>query len=142
VRGATRKKQNPESIVRIDREAFLTTSPQCDFNLASFEPLSEVQMAAVRSIPVPDNSARRDLTEFEDALAKGNILPDTPGSAFPPLERLKSRLSDSRENREKYLTLENRLRVALEDAGQQVLLRYLSGDDEPQTAANFESGAT
>jgi tetratricopeptide (TPR) repeat protein len=141
VRGATRKKQNPESIVRIDREAFLTTSPQCDFNLAGFEPLSEVQMAAVRSIPVPDSSAQRDVTEFEGALAKGDILPDRPGNAFVPLERLKSRLSDTRENREKYLTFENRLRVALEDAGQQVLLRYLSGDDEPQTALSFQSGA-
>jgi tetratricopeptide (TPR) repeat protein len=141
VRGATRKRQNPESIVRIDREAQLTSSPECQFTLAGYEPLSEVEMAAVRSIEVPEGPARRYVAEFEDALAKGEILPETPGSAFLPLERLKSRLSDTERNREKYLVLENRLRVALEDAGQQVLLRYLSGDDEPQTAQNFQSGA-
>ncbi len=141
VRGATRKKQNPESIVRIDREALLTAAPQCDFNMAGYEPLSEVQMAAVRSIQVPTNAAQRDVTEFEEALAKGSILPEDSGSAFVPLARLNNALSESRANREKYLTLENRLRVALEDAGQQVLLRYLSGDDEPQTAASFQAGA-
>ncbi len=141
VRGATRRKQNPESIIRIDREALLTKAGQCEFTLAGYEPLSEVEMAAVRSIEVPEGPARRFLAEFEDALTKGNILPETPDSAFLPLERLKGRLSDTPQNREKYLVLENRLRVALEDAGQQVLLRYLSGDDEPQTALSFQSGA-
>ena len=141
VRGATRKKQNPESIVRIDREALLTTAPRCEFEIAGFEPLSEVEMAAVRSIEVPEGPARRFLAEFENSLAQGAILPETPDSAFLSLERLKPRLSGTPEDREKYLVLENRLRVALEDAGQQVLLRYLSGDDEPQTAGNFQSGA-
>jgi tetratricopeptide (TPR) repeat protein len=141
VRSATRRKQNPESIIRIDREALLSKTAECQFEIAGYEPLSEVEMAAVRSIEVPEGPARRFVAEFDDALAKGEILPETPGSAFLPLERLKARLSDTPEDREKYLVLENRLRVALEDAGQQVLLRYLSGDDEPQTLRNFQSGA-
>ncbi len=41
-----------------------------------------------------------------------------------------------------FLAEENRLRVALEDCGQQVILRYLVGDQVPQTRGDFESGAT
>jgi tetratricopeptide (TPR) repeat protein len=42
---------------------------------------------------------------------------------------------------DQYRLAENELRVALEDQGQQVLLRYLQGDQVTQDAQNFETGA-
>ncbi len=36
---------------------------------------------------------------------------------------------------------ENSLRVALEDQAQQVLLRYLAGDQNPQTKSDFDAGS-
>src|SRR5262249_39316999 len=56
--------------------------------------------------------------------------------AIRQLPDLKQRLAP-----EQYLLAENDLRIALENRGQQVLLRYLAGDQTPQTRADFESGA-
>lgn len=73
---------------------------------------------------------------FEQALAAGRLLPDEPNNAFDALQQLRTAL-----DAEDFLEQQNRLRVALEDRGQQVLLRYLSGDQHPQTRADFASGA-
>ncbi len=87
--------------------------------------------------PAPRRSgATDDLQQFEEALAAGRILPETPDSAFEALQRLQRRLP-----REEYLVLEDRLRVAIEDRGQQALLRYLAGDQIPQSRDQFASGA-
>ncbi len=42
---------------------------------------------------------------------------------------------------EQYQERENQLRVALENKGQEVLLRYLAGDETPQSRDEFQSGA-
>ena len=73
---------------------------------------------------------------FREAVAAGRLLPGTSGSAFDLLAELRRVLPP-----EEQLAEENRLRVALEDAGQQVLLRYLSGEQAPQTRGDFLSGA-
>ena len=58
-----------------------------------------------------------------------------PDSAFAALSDLKNKLTP-----EQYRIQENRLRVALEDQGQQVILRYLTGDQIPQTQKDFQRG--
>src|SRR6185436_10874916 len=65
----------------------------------------------------------------------GRLLPDVPNSAFAALSELKNKLEP-----EQYAIQENRLRIALEDRGQQVILRYLTGDQIPQTQKDFQAG--
>jgi tetratricopeptide (TPR) repeat protein len=81
-------------------------------------------------------SAESDLQPFSQALAAGRLLPEEPGSAFEALKKLRDKVRP-----EVYLQQENQLRVALEDRGQQVLLRYLAGDEVPQTKDQFTEAA-
>jgi tetratricopeptide (TPR) repeat protein len=74
--------------------------------------------------------------ELEEAISAGRILPDDPQSAFSVLRSLRRQLSP-----EQFLIEQNKLRVALEDAGQQVLLRYLAGEEDPQDRSDFLRGA-
>jgi protein O-mannosyl-transferase len=78
----------------------------------------------------------RDLERFASAISAGRLLPDQPGNAFEALQTLKTELSP-----ERYTTTANQLRVALENKGQEVLLAYLAGDENPQTRQEFASGA-
>jgi len=41
----------------------------------------------------------------------------------------------------RYRELSNQLRIALEDSGQEILLRYLAGDQNPQVRQDFVNGA-
>ena len=78
----------------------------------------------------------RPLREYHDAISAGRVLPDEAAGAFAWLPALKQSMSP-----ETYLAEENRLRIALEDQGQRVLLRYLTGDEIAQTRADFDAGA-
>jgi len=101
-------------------------------------PEKQVQMLAqagpgiTRGLDLPAPAA----TGFDRAMADGRLSPDDPSGAFVLLRALRPRLTP-----QQYLTQENRLRVALEERGQQVLLRYLTGDQAPQTRADFAAGA-
>ena len=77
-----------------------------------------------------------NMTRFNDAIAKGRLLPDQPSNAFDALKVLKPQVTPDR-----YIEIENQLRIALENRAQDVLLRYLSGDQNPQTQQDFASGA-
>ena len=81
-------------------------------------------------------AATSALQRFSSALSAGRILPEEPESAFAALGELKNELSP-----EEYLRHESSLRIALEERGQQVLLRYLAGEQVPQTRAAFTSAA-
>ncbi len=78
----------------------------------------------------------QDVADFEAAIEEGHFIPETPGSAYNILrDRLVSKLT-----KPQYRIAENELRVALEDHGQQVILRYLDGEQTPQTSEAFQSG--
>ena len=72
---------------------------------------------------------------FEKAIREGRILPTDNQSAFELLGAMKSRLKA-----EDYPAEAAKLRVALEDKGQQVLLEYLAGDATPQKRESFFDG--
>jgi tetratricopeptide (TPR) repeat protein len=80
--------------------------------------------------------ASQDVDAFHTAIRNGAILPADPGSAFNLLPRLRTELAP-----EQVFLQENALRVALEDKAQQVLLRYLAGDQSPQTRSEFDAGS-
>ena len=88
--------------------------------------------------PIP--RGRRDLADdirlFQDAVGEGRLLPGDRDNAFQVLGALRRRLPKPR-----YLEQSNLLRSALEIKGQQVLLRYLQGDQIPQTREDFLAGA-
>ncbi len=73
---------------------------------------------------------------FNEVLKKGLITPGEPGSAFDLL-RNNSAITDPVELQNQ----RDRLRVALEEAGQTVILNYLKGDQVPQLQPDFERGA-
>jgi tetratricopeptide (TPR) repeat protein len=136
---ATNDKQHPREFGNMDNSVVLSdvTKPGIPITRMHYpmlyvsggEPayLAQAQPTASTLTPL--------IGPFNDALEKGRLLPDSQDSAFAALTDLKGKLSP-----EQYRTQENRLRVALEDRGQQVILRYLTGDQIPQTQKDFQEG--
>ena len=136
---ATNDKQHPREFGNMDNAVGLSDTRKPGINIARAhfpvvyvsggEPayLAQARPMAATLAPL--------LGRFNDALDKGRLLPDSPDSAFSALTELKTKLSP-----EQYRLQENRLRVALEDRGQQVILRYLTGDQIPQTQRDFQAG--
>jgi tetratricopeptide (TPR) repeat protein len=81
--------------------------------------------------------ASQEMTDrLTSAINAGRILPTDPNNAFTALRDLKASAAP-----EQYQELQNQLRIALENKAQQVLLRYLEGDETPQSRDEFQSGA-
>lgn len=80
--------------------------------------------------------ASQDVDAFQTAIRSGNLLPNQPNSPWPLLDRLRTELPP-----EQVFLQENALRIALENRAQQVLLRYLAGDQNPQTKGDFDAGS-
>ncbi|HXB73220.1 MAG TPA: tetratricopeptide repeat protein [Candidatus Acidoferrales bacterium] len=74
------------------------------------------------------------LQQFQDAIDQGRILPTDDQSAFIFLDAIQSRRKDA------FRPAAEKLRVALEDKGQQVILRYLAGEAAPQKPEDFLRG--
>jgi tetratricopeptide (TPR) repeat protein len=72
------------------------------------------------------------LDRFHQAIAAGRLVPE----AFDALAPLANTLTP-----ERYLTIQNELRIALENAAQQVLLKYLEGDQRPPVRDDFTQAA-
>lgn len=133
VEDATEGRQNPKERGDLGRVVLAETG-RPGIQLARYQPGVQ-QIASVRP-PTRSLALPPVLAAYEEALDRGNLLPDSPGSAFAMLPRLRAELSP-----DAFLTEENRLRAALEAAGQQVLLRYLAGEEKPQQRTDFERGA-
>ncbi len=85
---------------------------------------------------VAGTASSADVDAFQARVRQRLVLPDQPGSAWELLDRLRAELPP-----EQVFLQENALRVALEDQAQQVLLRYLAGDQSPQTKPEFDAGS-
>jgi tetratricopeptide (TPR) repeat protein len=151
VRVATRTRQNPR-----DEGAFYPDSKLAEqvhskpgielkgwtvlAELPRFRAEEEALRAAMpaprRTEPRIAGAASADGEAFLTAVRNGALLPENPGSAFGPLERLRRQLAP-----EDLLEFENRLRIGLQDEGQKVLLGYLAGEQTPQRRADFAGGA-
>jgi tetratricopeptide (TPR) repeat protein len=132
---ATANKQHPREFGTYDNSMKLSDTHKPGIDVAHFpviydsrrgEPLYLASMA-----PVFDDPA--DLSSFQAAVQAGRILPDQPSSAFDALQRLQPQVSADR-----YIELSNQLRIALENGAQNVLLRYLAGDQNPQSQRDFQ----
>ena len=76
------------------------------------------------------------LADYDNAIREGRILPAEDYGAFKFLAALKVRLQDS-----DYQAAADRLKVALEDQGQNLLVRYLAGEQDAPGSSDFFAGA-
>jgi tetratricopeptide (TPR) repeat protein len=81
--------------------------------------------------------ASQDVDAFQAAIRAGNLLPGQPNSVWDLLNKLQAELTP-----EQLFLQKNSLQVALENRAQQVLLRYLAGDQSPQTKSDFDAGSS
>jgi tetratricopeptide (TPR) repeat protein len=81
-------------------------------------------------------STLREAVDFEEAIERGRLLPDASANAFTALRQYQRRVKPP-----EYLQQAMRLKSALEDRGQQVLIKYLAGEQVAQTKEDFAAGA-
>lgn len=141
---ATMNKQHPREFGTYDNMMRLSDTRKPGINVAQWQVILDSRNggplylagAPQGQIPVPSPEAQAAADRFTSALGAGRILPTDPNNAFMALRDLQ-RVSTP----EQYQERENQLRVALENKGQGVLLRYLAGDEMPQTRDEFQNGA-
>lgn len=144
VQNFTAKQQSPRDYSTND-EILVTPDLRKDgIHLAAALPLTaenarEVRNRSVNVPPIalqpPSLPVSAAIKSFEDAIRRGILLPEETGSAATFLDGIRSQQATSPEVIE---SLNRRLKVAYEDRGQQVMNRYIEGDQIPQQRADFD----
>jgi tetratricopeptide (TPR) repeat protein len=134
---ATNSKQHPREFGIYDNTMKLSETDKSGINIAGsprlLDPRSGEPLLLAQSPLQPLTAqAAQDLARFNDALAAGRILPDQPNNAFDALRPLANQFTPQR-----YLDVQNQLRIALENAAQRILLKYLQGDQTPPVRDDF-----
>jgi tetratricopeptide (TPR) repeat protein len=142
VSSITQNKQHPRDFGNIENATKVADVSAAGINITRFKTLYDSRnggpllFAQGAGVPPVSAEAQRDIDAFQAAIRAGHLLPTDPGSAFLLIDRLRRELSP-----EMMFLQENNLRVALENQAQQVLLRYLAGDQNPQTKNDFDAGS-
>jgi tetratricopeptide (TPR) repeat protein len=149
VEDSTDQKQTPKQIGEIDPSFVMATLDRPGIAMLPFR-----QRNLVASAASPSPSRGVDLTRFggsspamseedraavrrlDEAILAGRLLPDLQDGAFAALRQLETRLPP-----DGYRNEAAKLRVALEDRGEQVLVKYLRGEEVPQQRSDFAAGA-
>jgi Flp pilus assembly protein TadD len=138
----TNNKQHPRDFGNMENATKLSDVSKAGINITRFKTLYDSRnggplfLASAADAPQVSTEAQRDIDSFQAAIKDSKLLPADPGSAFLMLDKLRAELKP-----DMMLLQENYLRVALENQAQQVLLRYLAGDQSPQTKREFEAGS-
>lgn len=142
---ATDNKQHPREFGNYDNTMRLSDVKKPGINVAHWPviidsrnggPLYLAGAPQQGQIPVPSAELQSAEDRLTQAINAGRVLPSDPNNAFTALRDVRAAATP-----DQYQEQENRLRVALENKGQQVLLRYLEGDQMPQSRNEFENGA-
>ena len=143
VPAATSNKQHPREFGTYDNSMRLSDVSKQGVPLASFPMLYDSRSGqplmlafADQDVPQLDPQTAINLNRFNAAIQANLLLPGERGSAFDLLPALQSALTP-----ERYAEIQNQLRIALENRAQDVLLRYLAGDQTTQNEADFAQGA-
>jgi len=153
VEEATYDRQHPRRFGDFDRAVVMSKLDQPGVSIQPWKGMDEQENPRIAGIPgaaqvsrslVPPAVPRRkrsrnlssDILMFQKALDTNRILPNDSDNAFTLLGSLRRQLP-----KQQYLEQSNALRVKLEIEGQQVLLRYLQGEQVPQERGNFLNGA-
>ena len=137
----TRGQQTPQPRATDDDMVLLADTGKPGIKLLPARPLSEQETRQFRlrglrpnaEAPPPQTADSGDA--FDVALRKGLLLPEESGSAANLLAALRG---DPAQSPEGIRDRERRLQVALEDRGEEVMSRYLEGEEVPQTKADFD----
>jgi len=138
---ATGNKQHPREFGNYDNMMRLSDVKKPGIDVAHWRMLLDsrnggpLYLAAAPPGQLPAHPPA-SVDRFSKALQEGRILPTDPDNAFTALADLKNAVAP-----EQYQEHQNELRVALENKAQQVLLRYLAGDESPQPRQEFYAGA-
>jgi tetratricopeptide (TPR) repeat protein len=139
---ATGDKQHPTDISPGNVDIKISDTHKPGINLAHWRILLDARSGEPKYLasaspdgPWFQDPASDDVDRFNSAINSGRILPTDPNSAFDALQALQPQLSP-----EQYQERKNQLQVVLENKGQEVLLRYLAGDETPQSRAEFDQG--
>lgn len=147
---ATDSQQSPERTGFLSSDASLVDLDKEGIQLPPYTPFTKEKLAGLRrnrniralqvtGEPVPQRKVtriNRNLALLDAALDAGRVLPETPQNAFTSLQQLEKDLQP-----QEFAIEQGRVRSVLEDKAQQILLRYLEGDQIPQTRDDFLSGA-
>jgi len=142
VQAATGDKQHPREFGTYDNSMRLSDLRKPGIHIARWRVIFDSRsgepryLASTTAAGLFDDQASDQIDRFNAALAAGRILPADSENAFSALQSLQGQL-----NADQYQQRKNQLQVALENKAQEVLLRYLAGDESPQSRAAFEQGA-
>jgi len=140
---ATGNKQHPREFGTYDNMMRLSDTKKPGIDVAHWRVILDsrtggpLYLAGAPQGQVAGARASQEMTDrLTSAINAGRILPTDPNNAFTALRDLQSTAAP-----EQFQELQNQLRVALENKAQQVLLRYLTGDQTPQSRDDFQGGA-
>jgi tetratricopeptide (TPR) repeat protein len=140
----TNNKEHPRDFGNLEGATKLSDLSKQGITLARFRSLYDSRnggpllLAAADAQNAPlSQQATQDVDAFQAAIRAGQLLPNQPNSPWDLIDKLRAELPP-----EQMFLQENALRIALENRAQQVLLRYLAGDQSPQTKADFDAGSS
>ena len=143
VADATEDKQHPKDFGTFENTTKLADMSKPGMEMARFKKMQDprwdepIFLASASPEPqLPSRQAEEEIQRFEDALQNRRLLSEQPNNASSSLAKLKSEISS-----DQYFRYTNELRVALDDEAQKILLRYLQGEQNPQTRDDFAIGA-
>lgn len=139
----TRKAQDPLNVARNTDMVIIPDTHKEGLPLPPARPLSDQDLKDLRrrrgasgpvrtAQPAPE---QRPHDPFENALERGLLLPEEPGSASVLLSALRR---DPNQFPADIKERERQLRIALEDQGQDIMSHYLEGEEVPQTKLEFD----
>jgi tetratricopeptide (TPR) repeat protein len=140
----TNNKEHPRDFGNLEGATKLSDLSKQGITLARFRSLYDSRNggpllladADPQNAPI-SGQASQDVDAFQAAIRAGNLLPGQPNSVWDLIDKLRAELPA-----EQLFLQQNDLRVALENKAQQVLLRYLAGDQSPQTKSEFDAGSS
>ena len=140
---ATANKQHPREFGTYDNMMRLSDTRKKGIDVAHWRVILDSRnggpllLAGSPQGQIPASPASQGaIDRFTAAINAGRILPTDPNNAFGVLRDLQPVATP-----EQYQERQNQLRVALENKAQEVLLRYLAGDETPQSRDAFQNGA-
>jgi protein O-mannosyl-transferase len=140
---ATMNKQHPREFGTYDNMMRLSDTKKKGIDMAHWRVILDnrnggpLYLAGAPQGQIPATAqSQASLDRFTSAIDAGRILPADPNNAFTALRDLKATATP-----EQFQERQNQLRVALENKAQEVVLRYLAGDERPQTRDEFQGGA-
>jgi tetratricopeptide (TPR) repeat protein len=142
VEKATSDKQHPREFGSFENKLRLSDLAKPGEPVALWRTLRDYRygdnlyLAAAAQAPLNNNGAAQDVDKFKAAIQDGQLLADVPGNATEVLERLRTEVAP-----DVFAGYQNTLRIALEDQAQKIILRYLAGDQNAQTRADFDLGS-